>query len=666
LTRNDVDGFEIHQTSGTEWVKVDAPGFTDVNSKYGWIKPGPLGFSDFYDSKHNLKQNIWGDMIAFKGHLYVTVESGYQGAHLYGSQGLQIWRFDGTSWESVISPVADYSGEITSTANCGDGDGNINGTIIDSEAAWSVDSNWGTELEGCILRIEADFDGSLGTIAGTPGMRVFEIGANTDTMLGIRQNEVAHPDDEYADEYAVCAEQLIVGDIGRANYVIPKVDVGDSYIIDCGATTDSLANMWNKSIVDFETLNGELYATIGLNYEDGARVWETSDGMNWEPVSDYSFGSYHGYEPDGTPILTKEDCPLLPSTSDTVFSRNGNPVSSSTTHFGKSDITGSMTLYTGGTGTTGCNGRGARVLRFDDTDWTYLVDQFVDENNTGTNEGGFGVNDAFMTSNFQAWHWAEYDGLLFSAVVRLDGGARILYTDTGSTLDGAWQYAVGDTATMTDGFGDPNTIGSYLYSKPSIPEAATVMYVGNFEYPNIGDPNGGGDLWKATGPGDDLSWTQITANAFGDENIIQWGAFTEFEGNIYVAGSSVMAASVPGDADTGLSGAKVYRMVSEGTCPDADSDGECDTSDADTVYGTVSGDVLEGINIELYTESCGSNILEATTTTDQYGYYAFGGLTSQRYLVFAEKAGYTLIPGSGWVDIPKAVGQSFDFTATVD
>ena len=85
---------------------------------------------------------------------------------------------------------------------------------------------------------------------------------------------------------------------------------------------------------------------IGLNYRDGARVWKTSDGMNWVPTSDYSFGAYHGFYPDGSPIAD-EDCPLpgLPA-------RNGQAVSSSTTYLGKSDVSGAMTLYTGGTGTS--------------------------------------------------------------------------------------------------------------------------------------------------------------------------------------------------------------------------------------------------------------------------------------------------------------------------
>ena len=56
-----------------------------------------------------------------------------------------------------------------------------------------------------------------------------------------------------------------------------------------------------------------------------------------------------------------------------------------------------------------------------------------------------------------------------------------------------------------------------------------------------------------------------------------------------------------------------------------------------TIYGTVTGDVQEGVTVEIYDTNCGGDILEATTETDVNGYYSFGGLSSQRYLVLAEE-----------------------------
>ena len=58
ITRNDVTGFELWRSPGTGWTKISVPGFTDNNDYFGWLKPG--NFAPQYDTKYNLKQNIWG------------------------------------------------------------------------------------------------------------------------------------------------------------------------------------------------------------------------------------------------------------------------------------------------------------------------------------------------------------------------------------------------------------------------------------------------------------------------------------------------------------------------------------------------------------------------------------------------------------------------------
>ncbi|MCP4629315.1 MAG: hypothetical protein GY850_38295 [bacterium] len=381
----------------------------------------------------------------------------------------------------------------------------------------------------------------------------------TATALTVQQNELAGEV-----EYTICNEYMIMGGLGRASCVQPAISVDDNYIVDCGATDDSIKNMWNMSIVDLEILNGELYATIGLNYQDGTQVCKTADGLDWEPASEPSYGLFQGYDLLGVPI-DPVNC-LLSGTL-------GISVSSSSTNFAKSDVTGSMTLYTGGTGTSGCNGRGARVVRFDNPGWTYLVDNFVDSNpdgtndNVGTNENGFGVSDVFFTSNFQAWSWAQYDSMLFTSIVRLQEGSRIMYTGTGAQADGSWTYSVGGdptipgggSASIEDGFGDENTMGSILYTYKGSPSIDSVLFLGNF-----GNHGMGAAIWLGSGDGDALSWTQVTGDGFGDADIIQFDTFTEFNNTLYVSGSSVLASTIPGDAGTHLAGAKVYRMVSTG------------------------------------------------------------------------------------------------------
>ncbi len=68
--------------------------------------------------------NVWGRMIVFKDKLYFGFSSGLQGNYL-GSTGCEIWRYDGTTWEPVISDsnpgVADDSGTISAIAGCAAG-----------------------------------------------------------------------------------------------------------------------------------------------------------------------------------------------------------------------------------------------------------------------------------------------------------------------------------------------------------------------------------------------------------------------------------------------------------------------------------------------------------------------------------------------------------------
>jgi len=539
LTRNDQTGFELWKTSCDGWTRVTVPEFTQ-NDFYGWLKPGFL--SQPIDRKFNLKQNQWGDMIEFKGKLYVAIASGYQGGQMYGSIGLEIWSFDGEYWLPVVSKsksvVAAGKGTLTALSSCANNDGTRTATLSDSTKAWTA-NQWA----GGVLEVEGTFSD------GTKGLRLFNIVSNTATVLTVQENEKAD-----VDEYTICTEHKIACDPGRPAYNVPAIATGAKYRIWKGTTASGFGEMWNKSIVDFEILNNELYATIGLNYEDGGRVWKTSDGVNWTPSSAYSFGRFHGYDPNGNPTGF---C-LLPG----LESRNGSPVSSSVTKMIKSSVTGTETLFTGGTGSSGCNGRGARVARLDGDDWNLIVDYFVDENTVGTNENGFGddgtAGGGFAYANFQAWSWANYDGLFFVGIARLSGGCRIMYTATGSAADGAWTYAVGgDNPTYADGFGDVNNIAFNLFTYGG------ALYAGSLANSQLNDggPVDGGDIWKATGSGSNLTWTRVTGNGFGDNNTVAFEAFTVYNGSLYVAGSNMVPSQVWGEEPAVYSGAKIYRLV---------------------------------------------------------------------------------------------------------
>jgi len=704
VTRNDATGFEIWKTSDTGWSQVTVPGFTDDNNWYGWLAPS---IGNTVETIYNQKMNIWGDMIEYKGHLYVAISTGYQGSGLMGSLAFEIWRFDGITWEPVSANDPLETGIISAISGCLATDG-----VTTAQVTITLDGG-GTlgDVSGATLQVEAAFDrtanhrGTYYTTLGTPSLRVFDIVSNVGNTLTVQQHELANNDAEMT----VCSEQIFFPDYGRPKFIVPPIKSGDVIRILGSPNDRGFGNIWNKSIVDFETLNGELYLTVALNYEDGGRIWKSSDGMIWEPSSDYSFGQYHGFYPDGSPVAP-EDCLITGKEAS-----NGNPVSSSITRLGKSDVTGTETLIVGGTGTSACNGRGARLARLDldfdvngdgsliEDKWNMIADVFVDEDDIGTNENGFGFfnDEYFFYSNFQAWTFANYDNKLFMGVMKLEYGGRLLYTSTASGANDTWQTAVGtDDIYITDpndptenGFGEPTNIGPNIYTYNNALYAGTI--VNNISTELL--PYNGADIWMATGPAEDLTWTRITGDGFGDDNIIKIDKFTEFEDKLYVVAGNAIDALFRSQEPAGSTGAIIYRMLSEGPCAalggDADNDGICtdvdncpavsngnqedvdsdgvgDFCDADTVYGYISGipgDSQEGVIVRIYKPSCGGDIELASDTTDSDGYYSlFGNLGTGYRTLVPELSGYTFVPEVDYPKMPQAVIQSYDFTATAE
>jgi hypothetical protein len=97
---------------------------------------------------------------------------------------------------------------------------------------------------------------------------------------------------------------------------------------------------------------------------------------------------------------------------------------------------------------------------------------------------------------------------------------------------------------------------------------------------------------------------------------------------------------------------------------DADSDGDGDTCDDDTFFGTVTGEVQEGVNVAVEVYTCGEGTLIATLTTNAEGYYALGGLENGSYGVMPQNDNYIFSPIAVVFQIPQTNIQTYDFTAT--
>lgn len=508
MTRNEVEGTEVWRTSGTGWEQVLFPN-SETNGIYGnsWIN------------------NVWGDMMVFQGKLYFGFSSGLQGTVLK-STGCEIWRYDGTAWEAVISDKKDTeeSGVITLISGCEDDDGNITAEITDNSKSWTED-----EWAGEVLQITS----------GNGRFRRFDIISNTSDTLTIQQNEVAG---NVGSEYTICTSQHYTNPFPPYEYDLGEVQVGDSYEIGTGYEENGFGDYWNKTITDMTIFDDNLYISTGLNYEYGAQVWYTAAGDDWtitQPAN--SFGNFH---------------------LDSNYPNAQKPVSTSIPSLCPSSVSGTEILYAGGTGSTGDLGKCSRMAKLTGTGWELIVDVNVDANGEGTNENGFGdgMGCDIFTGNFMPWSLASFNNKLHAGINSL-GGVRVLYTENGSSEDGNWFYSVGGNSGIPNGF-DGIVNGGFPDSFQNI--SVNLFPFGDYLYggivstysPALGSTEEyltGSHIWKSS---DGIVWEQVTDNGFSDDYIINFEAFTTFANALYVSGSKGASSSTEG-----LGGAKIFRLV---------------------------------------------------------------------------------------------------------
>ncbi len=510
MTRNEVEGAEVWMTSGTGWEQVLFPD-SETNGIYGntWIN------------------NVWGAMKVFQGKLYFGFSSGLQGSVLK-STGCEIWRYDGENWEEVISDKKDTeeSGTITAISGCEEDDGDITAQITDNTKSWTED-----EWAGEVLQITS----------GDGKYRRFDIISNTADTLIIQQNEFAG---DGGTEYTVCDIKHYNNPYPPYEYDLGAVEVGDSYEIGTGNDENGFGNYWNKTITKMYISNNKLYVSTGLNYDYGAQVWYTEDGDNWtvtEPAN--SFGNYH---------------------TDPNYPDSQKPVSTSIASLCASSVSGSEVLYAGGAGSSGSAGMCARMAKLTATGWELIVDANVDDNDTGTNENGFGdgMECTLQSGNFLPWCLTSFDNKLIAGIQSL-GGARVLYSLNGSSEDKSWFYSVGGDGTLPEGFdGEMNGGIGTIYQNVAVNlfPFGDCLYAGLVATyaPAMGATEEyltGSHIWKSS---DGMTWQQVTGDGFGDDYIVGFEGFTTFADTLYLSGSKGASSSTEG-----LGGAKIFRLVPE-------------------------------------------------------------------------------------------------------
>ncbi len=79
------------------------------------------------------------------------------------------------------------------------------------------------------------------------------------------------------------------------------------------------------------------------------------------------------------------------------------------------------------------------------------------------------------------------------------------------------------------------------------------------------------------------------------------------------------------------------------------------------ISGQITGDLQEGISVELYKTVCGGEELVETVTTNSEGYYGFGCLDDGTYRIEPKNLLHYFSPVNISIDIPQTQLQPRDF-----
>jgi hypothetical protein len=241
-----------------------------------------------------------------------------------------------------------------------------------------------------------------------------------------------------------------------------------------------------------EAFNGFLYAGTHNPIDaallfDGARIFRSSDGATWTPVTQPGFGNSHDIAPPAILDFVVFNNQLYAGTGRGNASQIWRTSNGSI--WAPMDVTGfsdpdnvditALAVYNGMiyAGVTN-QVTGAQIWR-----------SFTGDNNTWTQI----APETPGTAVSSITGFAEFGGALYAAVESAEVPVQIW-----QSFGGAW------TEIMSDGFGDNNTL-----------MAGGLAVFGNYLYVGAGNATNGAQLWRTN---DGATWQQAVSPGFGDPN----------------------------------------------------------------------------------------------------------------------------------------------------
>lgn len=274
-----------------------------------------------------------------------------------------------------------------------------------------------------------------------------------------------------------------------------------------------------NGVNSLEIFNGQLYASAS-NWDLGAQLWRSDDGMNWVSVSEMGFGSVYTNTNPAIPDMIEFGGHLYASTAwdgipgqiwrspdgttwtQVVEDGFGNSNNNAITRF----IVFNNTLYAA----TGNSDDGAEIWRSttgNPGSWVNVV------------AGGSGdVNNIYINS------FATFGGYLYAAGENPTDGAEVWRTSNGTT----WTQA------NTNGFGDADNI-----------HIGSIIVFNNMLYASTRNDANGAEIWRSS---NGTSWTQFANGGIDDPDNSKIESLYVFDSTLYAV------------ANNNIDGVKVWRL----------------------------------------------------------------------------------------------------------